>query len=680
MKKILALAVLLPLSLAAQNHEQACGVFLKVNNLLQKEHYKPKPVDDSLSVFVFNKVMEQLDDNNTLFLQQEYDQLAIHKYKIDDYLKAGDCSFFTDFITAYKSVLERNKGYIEEIAASNLALDTKDTLFYSKKAFPYQVKPEKIKNFTRKKIVHNILEDIAKLSKNKDSLKANFAELSKISREKVLSTYICRINSYLSPNEGFEDSIYNLFFSSFCSYFDPHTTYFNYNEKASFLSTLASENYSLGIYVSQNENEEIIVEEIVPGGPAYKTQIDKGDKIVKLAAENREYPVSCASIETITNIVFSDTYKKVELTLRKNDGTVYSVNLEKKIMKAEDNSVYSFVIGKENPMGYIKIPSFYTALDNNSIKGCADDVAKEILKLKEEHINGLIIDLQYNGGGSMDEVIRLAGMFVDFGPLSVVVDRDNSKHVIKDYNRGNLYDGPMVVLVNGFSASASEFFAGVMQDYHRAVIAGNRTLGKATMQTIIPLDESNPQDFVKVTIDKFYRVTGNSSQFKGIIPDIQMPSYLDTYLPREDSMPTALKNDSISIALKFKPLPGSFKQIAAQSLERIKNNRDFNMVTDINKQIDVLYTENKAPLALNFDTVFNDVHAMDQIWKDINDAEEKEQNIHISTPRDTYQRLMYDDFLANTNEYRVKLAKSSPYIKESINILTDLNAVKAQGN
>jgi carboxyl-terminal processing protease len=234
-------------------------------------------------------------------------------------------------------------------------------------------------------------------------------------------------------------------------------------------------------------------------------------------------------------------------------------------------------------------------------------------------------------------------------------------------------------LVNGFSASASEFFAGVMQDYNRALIAGNQTLGKASMQTIIPLDKGNSQDFVKVTIDKFYRVTGKSSQYTGIKPDVEMPSYLDTYLPRENSMPTALKNDSINVHIKYKKLPGSFKQIAAQSQDRIKNNPDFNFILDVNAKIDKLYTENKAPLLLTFDSVFDDVHAMDTIWKSINEAEEKEQNQSISSPRDTYQRIIYDDFMVNTNEYRVKLIRTNPYVKECINILTDINTAKSQG-
>ena len=348
-------------------------------------------------------------------------------------------------------------------------------------------------------------------------------------------------------------------------------------------------------------------------------------------------------------------------------------------MKAEDNSVYSYIIGKENPMGYINIPSFYTSMDNDEYKGVADDVAKEILKLKEENINGLILDLQFNGGGSMDEVVRLAGMFIDFGPLSIVVDKNNSRTVVKDYNRGSLYTGPMVILVNGFSASASEFFAGVMQDYNRAVIAGNRTLGKASMQTILPVNTQNTHDFVKVTIDKFYRITGKSSQYSGVEPDVVMPAYLDKLLPRESSMDTALKNDTLKTRLKYTPVPDDIlKEIKLLSETRIKTDNDFNTIVSESNKIEILYETDKKPLALNFDAIFDDVHSLDETWKSINEAGEKEHNDYVKPPRSTYQKIMYDDFLSNANEYRVKLVKTNPYIKEGINILNDINRLKPQ--
>jgi carboxyl-terminal processing protease len=675
MKKIVALACLVSFTMAAQNNEKACNIFAKISSTLQTKHFKPKPIDDSLSVYVFNTVMENLDDSRILFLQEDYDKLAKHKYRIDDYINNKDCSFFTDFINVYKMALERNKKNIQELGKQQLLSNSADTLFYSKQSFPYHKDPAKIKNFLRKKLIHGILEDVAKLSQNKDSLKANLPKLSKESQQKVVESYLCRTDSQLSPPEGFDNNIYNKFFSVFCSYYDPHSTYFSYNDKASFMSSISTENYSLGLVVTQNDKEEIIVDEIVPGGPAYRSnKVTKGDQLLQIKADGKEYSINCASLEAISNIVFSDTYKTVGLTLRKKDGSVYTVNLEKTVMKAEDHSVYSFILGEgENKVGYIKIPSFYTAEDN-SIKGCADDVAKEITKLKKDNVKGLILDLQNNGGGSMDEVIKLSGMFIDIGPLAVLTDTRNSYNTVKDYNRGTLYNGPLVVLVNGFSASASEFFAGVMQDYNRAIIAGSTTLGKATMQTIVPLDEDNQQDFVKVTVDKFYRVTGKSSQYKGIEPDVEMPVFFEKLLPRESSMPTAMRNDSIDQAQKFKPLPKEpVIQAAELSKKRIDKSADFANVKALNNKVNDILLKDKKPLPLTFDAVFADVHSMDAIWKDISTASEKQQQFAISNTSFSNEVQKYDEYLKNASEHKMKLVKNDPYINEGINILNDLN-------
>lgn len=676
MKKIAALAFLFCLQAMAQGNEKACSVFTKINTVMQTRHYKPKPVNDSLSAYVYNTVMDQLDDNRALFLKSEADVLKKHKYKIDDYLTNNNCSFFTDFIVAYKTALERNKKYVEEIAKEPLTYNSKDTIFYSKKTFPFHSDPERIKKFIRKKITYDILEDISMLSKNKDSLAKNLDKLFTTSKSKVIDTYLCRVNSLLNPDGGFDDVMYNRFYSAFCSYFDPHSTYFNYNEKASFVSSISSENYSLGLQVSQNDKQEITIEEVVPGGPASGSKkIDKGDKIIKIAANNTEYTVSCASMETITSVLSSDTYKSVDLTLRKKDGTLYTVNLVKQIMKADDHSVYSYLLGDgKQKTGYIKIPSFYSAFDNNSNdKGAADDVAKEVTKLNKIGINGLIIDLQYNGGGSMDEVIRLAGMFVNFGPISVLTDKNMDFNTVRDYNRGMIYNGPMVVLVNGFSASASEFFAGVMQDYNRALIVGSTTVGKATMQTILPLDGEESTDFVKVTIDKFYRVTGKSSQYIGIIPDVELPAYFNDMLPREKTMPTAIKNDSINIGLRYSKMPDKeLKKAAAISKERIATSAEFKNIKLMNDRITQLYKADKTPLPITYATVYDEVHGSDKLWKEISLDMEKQSGVTITETVGAIGTTP-DDYYKSVNEYKIKSVKADPYIFESLKILQDIN-------
>jgi carboxyl-terminal processing protease len=679
MKKLVMAVLLFTTALHAQQSGRACTTFSRLNEIMQERHYQPKTLDDSLSAHIYATVMEQLDENHTLFLQEEADALAKHRYQIDDYIKNGNCAFFADFVAAYKKALERRKTFIDEIAAAEMPHNAGDTMYYSKSVYPYHKEGARIKTYLRKRLTFDILEDIARMGTNRDSLMQQVDNLFPASKTKVIDGQLCILNTLLEPAEGFENAMYNKFYSAFCSYFDPHSTYFNYNEKASFVSTISTSNLSLGLYISRDSSEEVVVDEVVPGGPAYETKkITKGDKIIKLEANNTEYAVSCSSMETIGNIIYSDTYKNVNLTLRKNDGTVYSVALKKKVMKADDHSVYSYVLDEGGAKtGYIKIPSFYTAFDGGAQgTGCAEDVAKELNKLKKAGIAGLIIDLQYNGGGSMDEVIRLSGMFINFGPLSVLTDRSRAYNTVRDYNRGMLYDGPMVVLVNGYTASASEFFAGVMQDYNRAVIVGSATLGKATMQTILPLDQDET-DFVKVTIDKFYRVTGKSSQYRGIIPDIELPFVLNDLLTREKDLPRAIKNDSIDVKLRYVKMPdAALKQAVTQSMGRLGSNPVLTSIKNMNTQVGEIYAKDKEPLAINFETVFREVHAMDKLWKDITGTLEAENNIAV-TDTVAQNTKKQDRFYQTINDAKVKTIRQDPYIFESLKVLKDINSYKS---
>ncbi|WP_431245111.1 S41 family peptidase [Flavobacterium sp. P21] len=232
--------------------------------------------------------------------------------------------------------------------------------------------------------------------------------------------------------------------------------------------------------VNLNEKNEIIIAEVDPNGPAYQTGlIKKGDQIISISNQKETLKVSCASLELISNMILSESNKSITLTLKRNSGKSFDVYIEKQVMKDEDNSVYSFIIGKDSKIGYIKIPSFYADLDENNRKGCADDVAREVMKLERDEIKGLVIDLIDNGGGSMEEAIKLAGMFIDYGPISIVIDNKKEKSIINDPYRGLIYKGPIVVLVNSNTASASEFFASILQDYNRALLIGEQYTWKS---------------------------------------------------------------------------------------------------------------------------------------------------------------------------------------------------------
>lgn len=674
MKKISLLLLLFFTASHSQEKSGSCDVILKINSLLQREHFQPKPVDDSLSVFVFETLLSDLDADKNIFLKSEYDYLSKYKFKIDDLINNKDCSFFQDISNTYEKALTRTKSVIEKIQNSKLDYTTIDTVRFTKKDFPFYVKSEDVEKVFTKRIKFDILEDIAKSSKNLDSLKSNFIAIEKKSRQKIFETVLCKINSRLDLESEIEKSVRESFYNAFCTYFDPHTSYFSYDTKSSFLSGLSTSSLSIGMYVNLNENDELIVQEIIPGGPAsFSEIIEKGDQIIKVSPKKGEdYMVSCNSLDKIGEVIFSDTHKKITLSLRKKNGNQYDVTLDKKIMKADDNAAYSFLTSKnEMNVGYINISSFYTDFENHTNKGLADDVVREILKLKREDIKGLIIDLQNNGGGSMEEAIKLSGMFIDSGPISVLVNNKKSQKVIKDFNRGSVYNGPIIILVNGNSASASEFFASVMQDYNRAVIIGSTTLGKATMQQILPISNDN-QNFVKITLEKFYRITGKSHQQTGVIPDVQIPTLYDSIISREKSYKTSLKNDEISVNAKFIPYQKSaFAGLIPISEKRIAENQYFKNISRLNGEVNKLYSLQKKPILLNFESVFADVHSIDSMFDEIKKTMETEIDFNIKNTNYDSEVIKNDNYKKSVNSFRIKELQTNSFVLEAMNIISD---------
>lgn len=675
MRKFSLLLFLINYSLFSQNSDNTCELLSKVNALIQQEHFRPKSINDSLSVYVFDTFMDNVDGNRNLFTKTEYEKLAIYRLLLDDYILQKNCSFMVDFVSAYHMAMIRKKSTLEKIQIEDLNYDAKDTVKFSKKNFAFELVGTDFDRVWRKIIKFEILEDISKLSSNLDSLSPHFSKLEKTSKAKIFEKHLCKVNSLLNSPEGLGYDLQNDFLNIFCSYFDPHTNYFSQDAKTSFMSGLSTTGLSIGLNVTLNEKEEIIVEDIVPGGPAARSKkFEKEDIITKISnTKGLDYIVSCAPLDKIRELVFSDSNEEILVTIQKKNGAILDVLLKKIVMKATANAVSSFIVEKETKIGYIKIPDFYSDFDGSSNQGCADDVAKEIQKLNEDNIKGLVIDLHNNGGGSMEEAVKLAGIFLDSGPVSILVNNENKQTILKDYHRGSSYNGPIVLLINGNTASASEFFAAAMQDYNRAIIVGSKSLGKATMQTIIPLDDSQ-QDFVKLTIEKFYRITGDSNQIKGIIPDISLPILFDSIVPREKSLKTALKYDIITANVKYTALPkANFQKLKELSNSRSKNNLQFNEIYSLNEKIDALYLNPKKPLLVTFKDVFNDVHEIDSLWEKIKKNVAAENNCIITNNSYDTEKLKFDNYQQEVNSYKIKELKTNPYIEEAISILNDFN-------
>ncbi len=341
MPLIKILFLILPFIVFAQSEKTTCETLLKINVIIQGYHYKPKVVDDSLSVYVFNSFLKELDEHNRFFTEKEIKNLRKHLYKIDNYIISNKCDFLLDFYNYYSRAIERYKTTLESIQKEELALDSNDTIEFSLKSFPYSKDDKDLKRLFKKRIVFHILRDIAETSTNRDSLITNFESLSQLAKNKIFETYLCKYSGLQISKKDF----YAKFIAVFCTYFDPHTMHLSQSDKSSFLSNVSADNLSFGLNIAMNEKEEIIVEQVVPGSSAYlSNKISNGDQVLKISHAGKEYVIACSSIQKIEEIITSSEYKKIDFTLRKKSGEVYTVTLTKNVMKDYDNNVYSYIL------------------------------------------------------------------------------------------------------------------------------------------------------------------------------------------------------------------------------------------------------------------------------------------------------------------------------------------------
>lgn len=680
MKKITLALLFSTFSLFAQNSSPNCDILLKINKLLQKEHYSPKPVNDSLSAYVFDELLNDLDPSRNIFLKSQADSLSnIYRLQLDNLILNNNCSFLDDIKKVYKNSLLRNKTILEKLNKATIDYNTKDTIRFKKQDSNFYLKANEVEKAWNKKIRYEVFNDIAEKSKNLDSLKLYFGFMSLTSQKSIIENELCKINVSLTNDKPFKDDFYTIF----CGYFDPHTNYFSNDTKSSFVSTLSKEKLSLGLDVSLNEKNEINIIEIDPNGPAFKTgRIQKGDQVLAISNQKETLEVSCTSLKSIATMMSSELNTILTLTLKRNTGKPFKVTIQKQVLKDEENTVYSFIADKNIKVGYIKIPSFYSNFEERNGKGCAQDVAKETVKLMQDDIKGLILDLTDNGGGSMEEAVKLAGLFIDRGPISIVADNKKQLSIINDPYKGVIYKGPIVIIINGNSASASEFFADIMQDYNRAILIGSTSLGKASMQTIMPLEKNDDQHFVKLTVSKFYRITGKSHQAIGVIPDVQIPTIYQDVFQKESDFPTALKNENLNSRIRFTPYVGNdlIESLAQKSRDRVAQDPYFNSITALNANIDAVIMKSKFEIPMTLEAVFENQANINSLSEKINSFGTNDLNLNVFNSEYNKSLLEIYPTLIEYNKIQLENLRSNHYLNESISIISDYKTLRRTNN
>ncbi len=558
--------------------------------MIERHHFQPRAVDDSFSMSVYKGLVEELDPYKIYFKAPDLKELSRHELQIDDDIKSKQTKFLTDLRIKYQTAVSACDAYAIQLLEKPLDFTKEDFYISAEKAtWPADDATWK-KRFTqylkwrilvRMQELWELEQEYGEDSTGTAIVPATGTDTAffRINEAKFRAGIIKNIKKRMDKGKtdpaALQSNLDNVYLNQIAQTFDPHSNYFDDRAKDAFSESLSSQSLEFGFELEEDEEGNLSIGSIEPGGAAWKTgNIYKDDKLLQIKLPNGKLleakDLSATQLDEILN---GKDQGEIELVLKSTEGKSKKVKLRKEETTIEENIVRGIVLDGPKKLGYIALPGFYTEWDDNQSSSCANDIAKEIVKLKRDKIEGLIFDLRYNGGGSLQEAIEIAGVFIEAGPMALIKDQSDKTITLKDPSRGQIYDGPLMVMINGQSASASELVAATLQDYKRAMIVGSPSFGKATMQVVLPLDTTfNPEkaiqtkpnqtqtDFVKVTTGALYRVTGGTNQFNGVIPDVALPDVFETLGYAERTLPNAIRSDTISKVVAFMPLPSKSLQ------------------------------------------------------------------------------------------------------------------------
>ena len=547
--------------------------------ILTQGHFSPKDINDAFSKKVYQKYFEDLDPDKNIMMQQDIDALKKYETRLDDEIKGAPVEFFMEAGKLFNKRVEEATKLYKSILSEPFDFTINESVVTDNKKLQFSTTEAQRKEAWRKKLKYLTLDryveslEIREKNKSKDSFVVKTdAVLEKEAREKVGRIMDRMFERYrLKFND---DDKFNVFVNTITQTMDPYTEFFPPVDKRYFDEQLKGSFYGIGASL-QYDDGNIKITSLLTGSPAQKSeQFEVGAISVKVA-QGKDSAVELTGyvVEDAVKLIRGKKGTQVTLTLKKKDGILKSVTLVRDEIVQDETFARSAVIENgTSKVGYIYLPEFYADFEDPKGARSAADVAKEVQKLKDANVDGIVMDLRNNGGGSLYDVVQIAGLFIDEGPIVQVKDREGKPMVMRDKDNGVLYDGPLTVMVNEFSASASEIFAAAIQDYGRGVVIGSTsTYGKGTVQRSIGVDlESNMMNpnsdlgSVKLTLQKFYRINGGSTQLRGVVPDVVVPDQYEYYKFRERDNENAMPWDEVTKA-NYKVWEGNY------DLQTIKN-------------------------------------------------------------------------------------------------------------
>ncbi|HPQ09053.1 MAG TPA: carboxy terminal-processing peptidase [Bacteroidia bacterium] len=652
---------------------------------VKQNHYEPPKIDDTYSEKVFNLYLKRLDYGKKFLLKSDIEQLSIYKHSLDEEWIEHKTTFFDVTLKLIQQRIEHAEQWYKEILSKPFDYNVEEFYEADPEKAIYAENINELKNEWRKMLKYQVLLKIDELQEEerkkleKDSTHqfklSSFDSLEYKARQKVLKSnndWFKRLKKI-----SYKDRMAS-YLNTFINVYDPHTEYFPPKEKKKFDQSMSGQFEGIGARLQQKDGVLKVVE-IIVGSPSYKQgELKAGDIILKVAQGDGEpVDVTDMEIDDAIELIKGPKGTEVRLTVQKPDGSIKVIPIIRDVIEMEETYAKSFIIELEKEKyGYIYLPSFYTDFTHTGAHHCSRDVRNEIEKLKKYNIKGLILDLRDNGGGSLQEAVDLAGLFIPEGPIVQVRGKMNYVNVFKDKNPDIAWDGPMSVIINYSSASASEIVSAALQDYKRAIIVGTNSYGKGTVQSFVDLDyyvlpsydSIKPTGSVKITMQKFYRINGDATQLKGVEPDIKLPNvyqYIDDIGEKDLDYPMPFDKISPANYIPYNKI--NYDKIKKLASASIKNNDAFKL---IEKQASE-YRKRKLNTKVNLqkDKFFEYQAMIRKTNKEFDENKKKFENMNVIIPEENKVKFDIDTAKAGRETRWAKNIEKDAYLYETTKIL-----------
>jgi carboxyl-terminal processing protease len=661
-----------------------------IMKVLEEAHFRPQDINNEYSTKVFDYYIEYIDAYKRFFTTEDIEALEVFRLEIDDQVKANELEFFNKSMELLDKRINEVKDYYDEIIQEDFDLTKNEVYELDADKRVFSSNSDELKEHWRKGLKYEIVVKMARKIEQYEDLgeEKSMDEIQKESIDEVKENYDDWFKRF---NKVRRSDRFSVYLNTLTHVFDPHSDYMSPKDKQDFDISIGGKLEGIGARL-QTDGDLTKVVSIVPGGPVWRDKrIEVNDYILKVrqGGEEEILDIFGMRVDDVVQHIRGKKGTVVHLTIKKKDGSIEEIDLTRDVVNTQESLARSVLMNLGEPedeskkldnIGYIHLPKFYSSFEGKDGNSCAMDVKKELDKLINKSVNGVILDLRNNGGGSLRDVVDMSGLFIENGPIVQVKPRRRSPFVYKDDDPKVLYTGPLVVLINSFSASASEILAAAMQDYDRAIIVGNKSYGKGTVQRFIDLDRAvrgfedlKPLGNLLVTMQKFYRINGGSTQLKGVEPDIYLPdryTYMDIGEREYDYALDWTSIDPLTYNQTVR-IEDNKSELAQRSRSRVENSLTFHLIDQQAHYLKEKSDMSEYPLNLSaYQEVIANRKSEDAKYKGI--SKENIENLYISNLEADLGFINMDETTQARNEEWLKALKKDVYIEEALNIMKDM--------